>query len=243
MMAEDPIAGDYVLYADKSKSLSGLNKRMLFIIVPLVSLAFLFARAYSHGFSIPVHAQAPPHLVRNVHVQFDPASTVLFSWFPWFLLAEGAFFYVLMARSYLKQKKPIIILSAEGISVDTSGTHLGLIRWDEIEEVRSYTFIYRVVGIVPKNYRALYQRLGTRRSWLLNLNSMCISLYKPFGLFVAPINIPQVHLSITADELLAHIRAYQAVYGQEHPNLQSVAGLTADKRIWPPPPASNRLDH
>lgn len=227
---------DYVLFADRSKSLSGLNKRMLFIVLPLVLLSFVFYGYFAHGFLIPIHVNNSPHPVRHIRVQFDPAISFFFSWFPWFLLAECVLLYSLAARSYRKQAKPILTLSSEGIGVDTMGTHLGLIYWDEIEEVRNYTLIYRNVGIVPKNTAALRQRLGMKRTQLLRLNAGVIPLYKLLGIFVAPINIPQVHLPITADELLARIQLYQAAYSHRTNRLPPSTGSSDIEGVWPPAP-------
>ena len=236
-------AEDYVLYADTKKSLDGLNKRMLFIMVPIVLLLFLFFGAMAHV----LHVLTPPSpVLPGQHVpppRLYPMAALLswfpwfLSWFPWFLVAECVFLYVIVARSHKKQKKPIVVLSSEGVAVDTTATHIGLIRWDEIEEFRSYNLIYRYVGIVPKNTSALCRRLGARRSWMLQVNAFCIPLYKLLGIFVAPINIPQVYLAITVDELTARIRAYQAAYARPIIPAYGTVPVTHDESIWPPPPA------
>ncbi len=201
---------DYVLFADKRKSLSGLNKRMLFIMLPLILLIFVL----NHSASL---------------------------FFPWFLTAEWALIYFVSARSYKKQTKPIVVLSSQGIEVDTLGSHLGLIRWNEIEEVRAYNFIYRSVGIVPKSSHALSIRLGGKRAWLLHLNATLISFfYKPLGIFLAPISIPQVYLPVTADELLSHIQVYQEAYQEKSNQLPPGFGIPADEGVWPPPPRSQQ---
>ena len=227
---------DYVLYADTKKSLNGLNKRMLFLLLPMVVLSFVFCGVFAHGFTVPRHGPTgrPAAAIR---VPFNPVMTVYFTWFPWFLLAECGFLYVVMARSHRKQKEPIVVLSSEGIRVDTTATHIGLIRWEEIEEVRSYTLIYRYVGIVPKNTNALCRRLGAGRSWMLQLNAFCIPLYKLIGVFVAPINIPQVYLPITVDELTARIRTYQEAYTLPLGYAPQAISEVADGSTWPPPPA------
>ena len=186
---------DYVLFADRSKSVSGLNKQMLFFLLPLVLLSFAFSHYLASGFSVTIHSKTPPYAARRVQVPYSPTTNGILTLFPWLLVGECALLYLIMVRSYKKQKKPIIILSARGIEVDTSGTHLGLIYWNEIEEICSYTFIYRFVGIVPKNTTAFCQRLGMRCAWLVQMNLARILLLKPFGLIVAPINIPQLHLS------------------------------------------------
>ena len=224
---------DYVLYADTKKSLTGLNKRMLFIMVPLVLLSFLYSSAFAHLFA------PPPPVLPGQHVPPPRVSSMAahFSWFPWFLVAECVLLYVSVARPHKKQKKPIVVLSSEGIAVDTMATHVGLIRWDEIEEIRSYNLIYRYVGIVPKNTSALCQRLGARRSWVLQVNAFCIPLYKLLGIFVAPINIPQVYLPITVDELTACIRAYQEAYARLVIPAYEAVPVPHDGSVWPPPPA------
>lgn len=226
---------EYVLFADRNKSVSGLNKRMLFFLLPLVLLSFAFSHYLASGFSVTTHSKTPPYAARQIQVPLSSATTGHLTLFPWLLVGECALLYFVMVRSYRKQKKPIITLSARGIEVDTSGTHLGLIYWNEIEEIRSYTFIYRFVGIVPKNTNALCQRLGTRRAWMLQINAACLPLYKPFGLFIAPINIPQAHISLSADELLKHIQFYRAAYSQIS-NSPPGLDLPSAEGVWPPPP-------
>lgn len=236
MMIQDITAADYVLYADTKKSVSGLNKRMIFIMLPLVLLSFLFVGAAGHGLTMPRHG-TPGQPISPLRFALGSGMFAFFSWFPWFLLAECVLLYVIMARAHKKQTKPIIVLSPEGITVDTTATHIGLIRWEEIEEVRSYTLIYRYVGIVPKNTDALCRRLGGSRSWLLQVNAFCIPLYKLIGVFVAPINIPQVYLPITVDELTARIHTYQEAYTVPPGFAPQAAPIVADGSIWPPPPA------
>ena len=94
-------AENYVLFADKSKSISGLNKRMLFIMLPLILLMFAFSRL-AHGFFIPVRSKTPPYSVRHIHVSFGPVGSVVFTGLPWFLLAECGGLYLIMARSHKK---------------------------------------------------------------------------------------------------------------------------------------------
>ena len=226
---------EYVLFADRNKSVSGLNKRMLFFLLPLVLLSFAFSHFLASGFSVTTHSKIPPYAAQQIQVPFSPGTKSILTLFPWLLVGECALLYLVMVRSYKKQKNPIITLSARGIEVDTSGTHLGLIYWNEIEEIRNYTCIYRFVGIVPKNTIALCQRLGMRRAWLVQMNAACIPLCKPFGLFVAPINIPQLHISLSADELLKHIQFYRAAY-TEQCNLPPGLDLPSAEGVWPPPP-------
>ena len=106
--------------------------------------------------------------------------------------------------------------------------------WEEIGEVRVYNLGYRYVGVVPRDAKTLYRRLGMRRSWLLWLNTACIPLYQLFGIFVAPINIPQAYLPVPADELAAMLHSYQVAYGHRSDEATPAEGT------WPPPPTVPR---
>lgn len=231
---------DYILYPDKRKSLGNLNKRLLFMMLPIILLSFVPSVFFPHGFSISVHSSTAPYRVRQVLVN-DPVLSSLFSWVPWFFVAEVVALYFVVARSYRKQTEPIVVLSRDGIAVNTQGTHLNLIRWDEIEEVRCYNLVYRYVGIVPKNTDALLERLGKKGNWAVTLNASFAPLYRPFGVFVAAINIPQVNLSIPADDLLTHIQTYQKAYNR---GITTPLGLNLPhtEGVWPPPPRSEQSD-
>lgn len=151
------------------------------------------------------------------------------SLFPWFITALYAFLYLSVLIALRRQQLPIVILSPDGITVRTLGTQVGLIPWEEISEIRAYNLLYRFVGIVPRDSDGLCRRMGTIRALLLRLNSWVIPLYRLFGVFVAPINIPQEYLPITADELAARIGDYRA--SAPPPSAQRV-----QTSVWPPPP-------
>jgi hypothetical protein len=226
---------DYVLYADQRKMSGNLNKRMLLFCVPLVLFLFAFCGILTHGLSVLDPHSASPSGPTPLFVRTSSPAAVILGWAPWFVTAEVLIVWLIAGRAQRKQIKPLVVLSPQGISIDTTAQHLGLLTWDEIAEVRTYNLCYRYVGVVPRDTQALCRRLGTRRSWLLWLNAACIPLYKPFGIFVAPINIPQVYLPVTADELAATIHRYQAAYVRT-PNWEA---LPPSENVWPPPPRLN----
>jgi hypothetical protein len=152
-----------------------------------------------------------------------------FTFLPWCVLLFYFAVYVTMLAVLQRQNKPLLTISPEGLMIHTVATQIGLLRWEEIGEVRTYNFIYRFVGIVPRDLSSLYRRLGSR-SILLRLNAWCIPLYRMFGQFIAPINIPQEYLPMSADELAALIREHQPL----DPPLPAAAG------VWPSAPQSTR---
>lgn len=229
MPDETPPAEDFILYPDKRKAVKALNKRMLFFMLPMLLFFFAFFGALYYGIPalIARHPGAPSPVALRARV---PATFSFMLWVPWIFVVEAALLYPIMRRNIARQTKPIVILSRDGIHVDTYGTHIGLIRWDEIAEIRPYKLFYLFIGIVPKDSHLLAKRLPASSALLLRLNVLCIPLYKLFSQFIAPINIPEQNLPIPADELMQRIRAYQAAYRRP------VAYDASQEGVWPPPP-------
>jgi hypothetical protein len=131
---------------------------------------------------------------------------------PWSLLAVMPLFFLLVARSLTHQTRPIVSLSSLGITVNTLGTQVGFLCWSEIKDVYVYCLDERYVGITLNDPGTVYGRIGLKGSWLLRMNRLIAQLFKPFRIRVAPINIPQGYLPMSADELLTQIKAYRAIY-------------------------------
>ena len=130
----------------------------------------------------------------------------------WALLAEVPILYFLISRKLTRQTEPILSVSSRGITVNTLGTRIGFLRWDEIKEIYSYRLGSRFVGITLNSPRTVYARIGLNRSLMLRMNDLVIPLYRLVRIRVAPINIPQGYLPMTGDELLAQIENYRATY-------------------------------
>ncbi len=221
MAGNTEMQGDsLVIYPDKRKMIRRLNLRGLCVLLPVAAGMFvLFAflrRLISPHYPNPAHP-VPPFLVTE------------FTFLPWCILVFYFAVYVFTLAVLMRQNRPLITLTPEGLIIHTVATQIGLLRWDEIGEVRTYTLIYRYVGIVPRDPAGLYRRLG-RRSLLLRLNSWCIPLYRLFGQFAAPINIPQEYLPMSADELATLIRNHRPF----DPSPPAAAG------VWPPAPQNTR---
>jgi hypothetical protein len=206
-----------VFYPATRKAIRRLSLRFL-LLIPLVCGEFVFF----HWMTQPLHPPSyPPHHA----AQSVPAFFILM---PWLLALFAVFAYFSQLISLRRQWRPIVTLSPEGITIYTLMTQIGLIQWGEIQEVRPYNLLYRSVGIVPFQLNALYRRVGFGPTLLLRMNSWCIPLFQMFGIFIAPINIPQEYLPISADELATHIQEYRA------------ASLVrqAEPGVWPPPPTA-----
>ena len=176
------------IYPATSKALRGARKRLLCIALP-VNLTLFVMLSMS-----PLPLDGFTNLLR------------------WMLLAELPLLYFMMARKLAQQTKPIVSLSSQGITVNALWSRVGFLRWDEIKDVHAYSLGYRFVGITLNDPKTVYRRIGLKRSWILRMNGAVVPLYKLFRIRVAPINIPQEFLPMSADELTAQIQAYRDAY-------------------------------
>ncbi|BDI30006.1 hypothetical protein CCAX7_20570 [Capsulimonas corticalis] len=204
---------EIIVYPDKKKIICRLNARAVFIMLP-VALGLFALFGFLRGL---LRTPIPPFINAE------------FAVLPWLVLGFYVFAYVAALANVRRQNQPIVTISAEGLMIYTLATQLGLVRWDEIANVTTYNMIYRYVGIIPRDTAGLCRRLGAV-SWLIRMNSWCVPLYRLIGVPLAPINIPQEYLPISADELAQRIRSYRA-------------GMTApsvghdETGVWPPPPS------
>jgi hypothetical protein len=189
------VEGPVTVYLNTHKAIRLLRLRLLCVVVP-TNVIFFAMLSTSLG-------------------PLDDFNKVL----RWCLLAEIPILYLLVSRMLTRQTKPIVSLSSSGITVDTPGSRVGFLRWEEIKDVYIYNFGYffrglgwRFVGITLNDAPAVCARIGLKRSWSLRLNGLVAPLYKPLRIRIAPVSIPQEYLLMSAEDLLAQIQAYRATY-------------------------------
>ena len=97
----------------------------------------------------------------------------------------------------LVRPEPAVVINSEGIVDNASALGVGLIRWDEIAEMREYTFKRQVfLGVVPKDLERL---LANQPAWKRS------AIRANLALGIAPVNIPQAVLPVRVSELLREI--------------------------------------
>jgi hypothetical protein len=115
-------------------------------------------------------------------------------------------------KSLLRQPDPILTLSPEGIRVHFPGYELGLLRWEDIEEIGPYKMGWNYLGIRPKNPMALVRKLGWQRAYGVWLNYG--------GPNKQPaIVIPEECLPLPLDMMMKRIANYEQTHA---PTLSSV---------------------
>ena len=181
---EEPVT----IYPATSKALRGLRIRLLCFALPIILIMFAMLSLS------PVPLDGLTNLMR------------------WILLAEIPVLYFFVSRKLKTQTKPIVSVSSQGITVHTLCSQVGFLRWDEVKDVYAYSMGYRFVGITLNDPKTVYRRIGLKRSWMPRMNALVAPLHKPFRIRLAPINIPQEFLPLSADEMAAQIVAYKFMY-------------------------------
>lgn len=102
----------------------------------------------------------------------------------------------------LFKPRPALLLTPEGLMETASALGAGLVPWEDIEEIFAYTFSgQRFLGIRVRDPQALFSRVGPVKRLLMRINKRMVN---------ASINISQVALTMTVDELLELIHEYRA---------------------------------
>jgi hypothetical protein len=111
----------------------------------------------------------------------------------------GYCFLYLLFR--LAIRKPSVVVSAEGVLDNATAVGAGMIRWEEVREVRATSFgAQRMVAIVPKDEAAILARQNPARRFLMRTNKRLA------GYVVC---IPENTLPMTREELLEEIKRYR----------------------------------
>jgi hypothetical protein len=126
-------------------------------------------------------------------------------------------------RTLLKQPEPILTLSPEGITIHFPGYDLGLLRWEEIEEIAPYKVGWQCLGIRPKNPMGLVRKLGWKRAYAVWLNYG--------GPHKQPaIVIPEECLPLPVETIMKRIANYE----QMHNSSASLASTPLSPNARPP---------
>jgi hypothetical protein len=121
------------------------------------------------------------------------------------LAAWIAFMYIWQRRAHAKSISPVIEMRPEGLVVHSVLTDFQLIQWNEIKEARAYRCIYRFVGIVPNDLGKTLAR-GSVATQMIGWNNVVWTpIYRLFGCFLAPINIPEQYLPLSATDVAEQI--------------------------------------
>jgi hypothetical protein len=119
-----------------------------------------------------------------------------------FIVGQLVFMYLWVVRRFNKNVVPLIKVDSTGITVHGLMTHCH-INWDNLSEVRAYTFIYKFVGMDVKSIWKLEASLPMKI--FLYYNSLSRAIYKIVGVKLHAINIPEQYSHFKAEEICEQI--------------------------------------
>jgi hypothetical protein len=118
------------------------------------------------------------------------------------LIAWFAAIYLLVVRRFNRNTEPLMQIDASGVTIHGLITHCH-VDWDNLKEVRPYTFVYKFVGIDPKSIWRLKASLPTKIFMLST--GMNRALYKLVGTELHLINIPEQYSHFKAEDICEQI--------------------------------------
>lgn len=102
---------------------------------------------------------------------------------------------------------PVVIINDEGITDRASGVSVGLIRWDQIDEVKEYRSQGQLfLGIVPKDVEALIAQQPRWKKSIIRAN---------LRMGGAPVNIPQTSIGVKVADLVQETERQRLAGGRE----------------------------
>jgi len=161
-------------------------------------------------------------LVSSMHMYFIAA----------ILIAQVVLMYLWVVRSFNKNTSPLMQIDASGITIHGLVTHLHM-DWDNLKEVRPYTFVYKFVGMDAKNIWKL--NASVPQKLFLTYNSWVRILYRLFGIKLHGINIPEQYSHFKAEEICEQIEKRRVHY-LGLPNHQNALLASTETQLPDPVP-------
>ncbi len=138
-------------------------------------------------------------LVASMHMYFLAA----------IVIAQGVIMYLWVVRRFNKNTSPLMQIDASGIRVNALITNLHM-DWDNLKEVRPYTFVYKFVGMDAKNIWKLNASLGQKM--FLTYSSWVRVIYRLVGIKLHGINIPEQYSHFKAEDICEQIEKRREYY-------------------------------
>lgn len=119
-----------------------------------------------------------------------------------FMVAWFALMYLWVVRRFNANVEPLMKVDSNGITVHGLLTHCH-IDWDNLKEVRPYTFFYKFVGMDAKNVWKLQASMPMKI--LLFHNTITTFVYRLIGVKMHSINVPEQYSHFKAEDLCEQI--------------------------------------
>lgn len=194
-----------ILYWNRRDAVRGLNRQSRWLsLFTLVLFAIPFVPA-----------------IWGSHVFTKSADAILFVFVVIYIFLVDWGISMLARRDFTESLDPIIEIREEGLTIRCPTRHFENIPWDEIKEIYAFIYIWRFVGIVPRDLEKTLKHSRKDRSRLgrilaafmmgtkntARLNRVTQPLCSIFGIQSPAIQIPSQWLPLTADEIVEIMNA------------------------------------
>jgi hypothetical protein len=207
----DRLDEQLILYPPRSGAIEALHGRFLKYIVPISVLFYVVILAMA---------------LTTANSPFLPsaAQLALSTELLWLLILftlSLPLMYILTRRKLSRAVLPVLAIRQDGIEIHSLNLDI-FIPWEEIKEVRTFTFIQPHLGIVPFDLKKTLAR-GSRYTQIFCwMNEFCARLYNPGGISVTAIFLLDCELplpiDVVADQIISRqAHALKAIKPEEKP--------------------------
>jgi hypothetical protein len=158
-------------------------------------------------------------------------------WVAFFLIAQTILLYLWVVRHFNKTVTPLMKVDASGITIHGLVNHVH-IDWDNLKEVRAYTFVYKFVGIDAKNIWKLQATLPMKI--FLAYNLFVLFFYRLVGIRLSGINIPEQYSHFKAEEICEQIEKRRERYVALTKNTKSLTPQNSEQLIAATPDSESK---
>lgn len=182
------------LYPPRSGTIDALHGRFFKYIVPISVLFYVVILTMAL-----VTANAPFMPKAAQHAM----STELW----WLLILYTVLqplMYIFIRRKLTRAVLPVMAMRPDGIEIHSLNLDI-FIPWEEIKEVRTFTFIEPHLGIVPFDLKKTLARGSLYTQIICWMNELCAHIYKRSGISVTPIFLLDCELPLPIDVVAEQI--------------------------------------
>lgn len=188
-----------ILYPPRSGAIDALHGRFLKYILP--GLVLLYVSVL--GFAL---------LTANSPFLPSAAQLAISTELLWLLILFTVplpLMYIFIRRKLSRAVLPVMAMRHDGIEIHSLNLDI-FIPWDEIKEVRTFTFVEPHLGIMPFDLRKTLARGSLYTQIICWMNELCARFYKPSGISVTPIFLLDCELPLSIDVVAEQIILRQA---------------------------------
>lgn len=157
------------------------------------------------------------------------------------LIAEMVAMYLWVVRRFNKNVTPLMQLDATGITIHGLITHLHM-NWDNLKDVRAYSFGYKYIGLNAKNVWKLNATVPMKL--FLAYSSFIQIFYNLIGIKLCGINVPEQYAHFKAEDICEQVEKRRQHYlnlPTHEKALQNLQAHSEAKLAAPQPEATLKL--